>query len=272
MLSTALTNLDQQGITPVIPSGYRSPDARAVLRNGSDPTVITPARVSWHQAGAAVDIGPNSNAGNFDTIRAAMSQAGFVWGGTFRRQLEEAKVRLATTMFVVGLAACANAQNVSAPESYSVLLKDDGQTWCAYKNSNEFQTEATNLKPTESARITYAAGKLSELTYQVEAGSGDWIVVDRYTPVAGGFNLRRANLLAQEKLQVIQETTVLGSKAEPFHVVNVSTLTDGKKADLPRNLDFPEVPVKTNLSATLFVQVVSEMRGRSLGKLCKKTD
>jgi hypothetical protein len=83
MLSTALANLNQQGIIPVITSGYRSPELQATLRNGHDPLVITPARVSWHQVGAAVDMGLNSNGRNFDTIRAAMSQAGFAWGGTF---------------------------------------------------------------------------------------------------------------------------------------------------------------------------------------------
>lgn len=83
MLSIALANLNQQGITPVITSGYRSSVAQLALRTSNSPTVITPARVSWHQVGAAVDFGPNSNRGNFDAIRSAMIQAGFIWGGTF---------------------------------------------------------------------------------------------------------------------------------------------------------------------------------------------
>jgi hypothetical protein len=179
-------------------------------------------------------------------------------------------VRLITTMFMVCLAACSNAETVPVPESYSVLLKDDGQTWCAYKNPTEFQAEATNLKPTESARITYSANKLMELTYQVEAESGDWIVIDKYTPTDGGAVLRRANLLAQEGLQVIQEAVIRGDKADPFRVVSVSTL-DGKKAELP-TIDFPEVSIRTNLSAAPFVRVVTEMRSQSVGKLCKKVD
>ncbi len=83
-LSTALANLNRQGINPVITSGYRSPDAQSRLRASDSLFVITPAAVSWHQVGAAVDIGPNTNAGNFNAIRSAMSQAGFVWGGNFR--------------------------------------------------------------------------------------------------------------------------------------------------------------------------------------------
>lgn len=60
-----------------------------------------------------------------------------------------------------------------------MLLTELGQTWCEHRNDAEFQAEATKLKPTESARVTYTANKLSELTCQVEAESGDWIVVDK---------------------------------------------------------------------------------------------
>jgi hypothetical protein len=84
MLSTALSNLNQQGIVPVITSGYRSPALQSALGASNSPYVITPARVSWHEVGAAVDFGPNSNQGYFPAIQAALLQAGFVWGGNFR--------------------------------------------------------------------------------------------------------------------------------------------------------------------------------------------
>ena len=185
-----------------------------------------------------------------------------------RERPGEVKVRTMTMAFLVWLAACSNAQTVSVSESYSLLLKDDRQTWCAYSDEANFQAEVTNLKPIESARITYTADLLVELTYQVEAESGDWIVVDKYTPTDVGSVLRRANLLAQDNLQVIQEGVISGGIVGPFRVVSVSTL-DGQKAELT-NVDFPEVAVKTDLSATPFIQIVSEMRDRSLGKLCKK--
>ena len=84
MLSNALTTLNRQGIVPVITSGYRPPKLQAALRNSNSPLVRTPARVSWHEGGAAVDFGPNSNEGHLEAIQAAMTQAGFFWGGTFR--------------------------------------------------------------------------------------------------------------------------------------------------------------------------------------------
>jgi RHS repeat-associated protein len=84
MLSRALANLNKQGITPVITSGYRSPSTQSALVNGNSPFVITPARVSWHEAGAAVDFGPNSNGKAFPAIVTAMVNEGFVWGQKFR--------------------------------------------------------------------------------------------------------------------------------------------------------------------------------------------
>lgn len=161
--------------------------------------------------------------------------------------------------------ACSAAQPTS--ESFNVLLKDDGHTWCAFKNQDEFKADAAALKPTDSVRITYQGNALTELTYQVEAESGDWIVIDKYTPSNGDLLLRRANLMAQENLQIIQEATIHDGKAGAFHVVNVTTL-DGKKAELS-NVEFPAVPVKTDLLGQPFVRVVSEMRTEAVAKLCK---
>jgi hypothetical protein len=174
-------------------------------------------------------------------------------------------VRSIVVMFLVGATACFAGQTIS--ESYSVLLKSDGHTWCAYKDSEEFKSEAAAVKPTESARVSYLSSKLTELTYQIEAESGDWIVIDKYTPSDVDVLLRRANLLVQENLQIIQETVIHGGKADAFHLVSVTTL-DGKKAELPANIDFPSVPVKSDLLATPFMRVISEMRRRSAGKLC----
>lgn len=179
-------------------------------------------------------------------------------------------MRLLATMLMMGLAAGSDAQTVPVPESYSVLLKNDGWTWCGYKDPTEFQAEATGLRPTERARITYSANELVELTYQLEAESGDWIVIDKYTPTVGGAVLRRENLFAEQGLHVIQEAVIRGDKADPFRVVSVST-PDGKRAELP-TIDFSEISIRTNLSAAPFVQVVTEMRSRSLGKLCRKVD
>jgi hypothetical protein len=166
---------------------------------------------------------------------------------------------------LMGSVACSAAPPV--PESFNVLLKDDGHTWCAYKDPADFKAAAATLRPTDSARITYRASTLTELTYQVEAESGDWIVIDKYTPSNGDLLLRRANLMAQENLQIIQESTIHDGKAGSFHTVSVTTL-DGKKAALS-NIDLPPVPVKTDLFAQPFVRVVNEMRSRTVAKLCK---
>jgi hypothetical protein len=169
---------------------------------------------------------------------------------------------------MAGVAACSVAQSGSV--SYSVLLKNDGHTWCAYKDSAAFQSEAAAEKPIASARVTYLSNKMTELTYQVEAESGDWIVIDKYTIRNEDVVLQRANLMAQENLQVIQEVAIQGEKVGAFRVVSVTTL-DGKKVELP-SIDLPSVPVETNLLTLPFVQAVAEIRNRSIGKLCKRVN
>ncbi len=204
-------------------------------------------------------------------------------------------MRLLAIVFSVVLMACSKVQAPPAPalnptaapaptpeptvtaaqgsESYSALLREEDETWCAYKNPTDFQAKAESVKPTDSARVTFTGDKLTELTYQIEAESGDWILVDKYTPNDwGGVVLRRVNLLAQANLRVIQETVIRGGKADPFHVVSVSTLDGGTRAELSPDVDLPEVPVKTDLLAVTPVQVVVQLRSQVIAELCKKVN
>jgi YD repeat-containing protein len=113
-----------------------------------------------------------------------------------RGQLEEVEVRFLLTILSLGLAACSIAQTTPGPtaipvvvpesRSYLVLLAEDGHTWCAYEHVAAFEAAVEKTRPTETARATFLADKLIELTHQIEAESGDWIVVDRYTPKDGG--------------------------------------------------------------------------------------
>lgn len=172
---------------------------------------------------------------------------------------------LVAIVVTLGYVACAAAQ--PAPESFNALLRDDGRTWCAYKNQDEFRVDAAALKPTDIVRITYQANAFTELTYQIEAESGDWIVIDKYTPSNGDLLLRRASLMAQESLQIIQESVIHEGKVGAFRTVSVTTL-DGKRAEL-LNVDLPVVPVKTVLLGQPFVQVVADMRSHALRKFCR---
>jgi hypothetical protein len=177
-------------------------------------------------------------------------------------------MRLLAAILFGAAAALTAAQDL--PQSYFLLVQDDGRTWCAYQDSAEFKSVATSQNPLESAAVVYSSGKLVALAYQTEAESGDWIVVDKYTASNDEILLRRTNLLTQENLQIIQETSIHRGNAGPLRLVSVSTL-DGGKAE-PSNVDFPAVPLRTNLLSIPFVQMVDEMRQRGLGKLCKKLD
>jgi hypothetical protein len=176
-------------------------------------------------------------------------------------------MRLALAIGALMALSCGAYAQV-ASTSYWLLLKDNGHTWCGYADTAEFRSDVKNLKPLESARVTFSSDKLMEVTYQLSAESGDWVVVDKYTPSNDRLVLRRANLLQQPPgFEIIEETSIHGGKVEPFHVVSTTTL-DGKTVDAS-NADIPAVSVVTNLSEAPFVAVVTEMRRRSVSKLCK---
>jgi len=175
-------------------------------------------------------------------------------------------MRLAAAIGALMTLSCGAYAQV-ASRSYWLLLKNDGHTWCGYADTTEFTSDVKNLKPTESARATYSSDKLIEITYQVAPESGDWVVVDKYTPSNDRLILRRANLLTQDNREIIEETSIHGGKVEAFRVVSTTTL-DGKTAEAS-GVDLPSVSVKTDLSETSFVAVVTEMRRRSVSKLCK---
>lgn len=138
--------------------------------------------------------------------------------------------------------------------------------WCGYSNEEAFKAGVESQKPTESARVVFSSGKVKELTYQVQPESGDWIVIDKYTSNPDGMALKRANLLAQENLQVIQRSTIKGSTASPFKVESITTL-DGKKAKASK-VDYPEVPIRTKPSKLPFMKLVKELGHTA--KVCGK--
>ena len=175
---------------------------------------------------------------------------------------------MASVLILAALSCGVSAQ--AASQSYWLLAKDEGGTWCGYRDSTAFKSDADSLQPLESARITYSSDTLTELTYQVAAESGDWIVSDTYTPSDTAILLRRANHWAQSNLQVVEDATIRHGKTAPFRIVSATTL-EGKKAEAAdtADIDLPGVPIWTSLSAIPFMTVVAEMRNRSIATLCK---
>lgn len=170
---------------------------------------------------------------------------------------------------IAALAALFFGTPAQMSRQYWLLLKGDGRTWCGYTDNAEFMSDVKNLGPTETARATYTSGVVSEATYQVEPESGDWVVVDKYTPSSGGLVLRRANLLTQENLQIIEEATIHAGKAGSFRTLSTTTL-DGKKPQAPDpSIDLPTVPIRTSFADMPYVTVAAEMQKQSVSKLCK---
>ena len=133
---------------------------------------------------------------------------------------------------------------------------------------SDFSSATQGLAPTESARVTYASKELVEVTYQATPESGDWIVVDRYTPSKTQTLLRRATLLSQRRLEVIQETTIVGSTVAQFRIVSLSTL-DGEQTTAS-DLDLPEVTVRAKLPSFPFMDLVKEMQDQSITQICRR--
>jgi hypothetical protein len=180
---------------------------------------------------------------------------------------KEVEMRFVVAAIVLAAVSLGDSAQV-ASVSYWLLLKEDGHTWCGYANMDRFISDLKEQQTTETARVTYSSDKLTEVTYQVEPESGDWMIVDKYTPSKDGLVLRRANLLTQDNIQVIQETSIHGGKIDPFRVISTATL-DGKKVEGSSSLDLPNVSVRANLSEMPFVDVVADMRRQSILKLCK---
>jgi hypothetical protein len=179
------------------------------------------------------------------------------------------KMRIAAAFLALAMTCSAFAAQPSS-KSYWFLTKPGDHTWCGYSNQFAFEADAAKLRPGESARATYSSGRLAEVTYQVEPESADWIVIDKYTRIGGDLRLRRANLLAQENLEIIEETLIAKGKARPFRLVRTTTL-DGKEVKASHVLDLPSVPVRSTMSAMPFMAVLTEMQSRGIAKLCKTT-
>jgi len=108
-------------------------------------------------------------------------------------------MRLIGCAFALAALPCMlSAQSTS--RTYWLMTRDDG-LWCGYKNEAEFKAKVDKAPPLESAKVTYVSDTLREVTYQAQAESGDWIVIDQYTLTDTGTMLRRANVFAGQQFR-----------------------------------------------------------------------
>jgi hypothetical protein len=153
---------------------------------------------------------------------------------------------------------------------YWLLAQEDGHSWCGYSSAEAFTRALKTQKRSENAQVTYYANDVVEMTHEVSAENGDWVVVDKYAYAGGRLTLRRINLLVQQNLEVVQETTASGATAAPFRTVSAATL-DGQKASA-ENVTYPAVPVRTNWKDFPFLAVSKKMDASSTPVLCEKVD
>ena len=175
-------------------------------------------------------------------------------------------MRLMASVFAFVALPCAISAQ-TAERTYWVLSLQ-GDTLCGNVKEAAFKSIVDTNPPLESARITYAANKLSEVTYQTNAESGDWIVIDKYTLSDTVTHLRRAIVFIGQRVEVFQDATIRHGKASPFRIVKVAP-TDPKQPPDTVDLDYPSVTVVTDLHASPYVEIAEEMRSRSRTRLCR---
>src|SRR5439155_4341371 len=72
------------GVNPTFASAFRDPDKQQSLKN--DPNATTPADVSLHSAGFAVDVSlAGLSKGERDALVQAADDVGLSWGGRFNK-------------------------------------------------------------------------------------------------------------------------------------------------------------------------------------------
>lgn len=175
-------------------------------------------------------------------------------------------MRLIACAFALAALPCALSAQSTTTHTYWAVLRDNGE-WCAYVNEAKFKSIVDNAPPLESAKVTYVADTLREVTYQAQSESGDWIVIDRYALSDTGTVLRRGNVFPGQQVEVVQEATIRNGRSGPFRVSNVASLKPGQKPDTV-GLDYPGMPVVTDLNATPYLAVVTAIRRGSLGWAC----
>ena len=155
----------------------------------------------------------------------------------------------------------------STSSTYWLMSSNDG-SWCGYSNEAKFKAKVDTAPPLESAKVTYLSNTLREVTYQAQAESGDWMVIDRYTLTDTGTVLRRANMFAGQQVEVVQEAAIRNGKAGPLRTVSVASLDPKQKTDTA-DLDYPDLPVVTNLTSTPYVTLAALMRRGSVVWACE---
>jgi hypothetical protein len=157
---------------------------------------------------------------------------------------------------IVLLAVCATAQG--APSTYFGLETADAITWCGYSDKAEFDAAALRQPPDRAAKVSYSPrGELLEIDLQMQDGTGDWRVVDTYTPSRGAVRLVRHYFAGGG--EVVQETVIRAGKAAPFRITSGAARTG--LASVPASASLDEIPFKA---------VAAQMHQKSIQRLCRK--
>lgn len=172
--------------------------------------------------------------------------------------------------FIIGVLAATllSSSGLSqASPKVSWFLYDEGKkAWCGYTNEALFQDKADKLKPLESARVTLVSGVPSEITYQVQPESGDWVMADKYIFSLRRIDLKRVTIYAQNGVQVSQHSIIRNGAATKLQLISVKNV-DGSTADIS-GVDVPSIYIKTGVGQFRFLPIAQTLAKRPAAMLC----
>jgi hypothetical protein len=167
----------------------------------------------------------------------------------------------------------------TGPDTFWLVRRDDGKTWCSYSSGEKLERGADVV-------VMYNGLAVEEIK-RYSDGPG-WWVTDTYARSGRDWRLRRTVIINERQknrfLDFVQETTIHSRRAAPFRLVSadaradarVGQATDGGKTpgepDLSKPdltaVNLPAVRVITDPLAEPFMEVVTRMRERRLPELC----
>ncbi|WP_288937495.1 hypothetical protein [uncultured Sphingomonas sp.] len=172
------------------------------------------------------------------------------------------------TIFGIVAAGLLSGSALCSPTSkISWFLYDEERgAWCGFTSEAAFQDKANKEKPLASARVKLVSGTPSEITYQVQPESGDWVIADRYSFLPGRISLKRATIFAQTGMQVIQRAIIRRGVATRLQLLSVRNV-DGSSAGI-KDVDVPLVPFKEDASQFHFLPIALALAKRPAMMLC----
>jgi hypothetical protein len=135
----------------------------------------------------------------------------------------------------------------------SWLLQNQDGTWRTFAKESEWKNAALKVQPLETAVVTRTKDSVS-VVYDVQAESGDWRNVDRYTFKSDGTiaKLERTFVSVSQYIQLIQHFELDATKKLTKRTEAKTSLKTGKP--ITEAIDQPPIAIAITLNELEFMK------------------